>query len=353
MSESTQPDPRADAVGDRPSQTDPEGNGPEANGPVANGPVANGDGVAQVASAGQLAAARAARGWSPSDVASKLGMVPRQIEAIERGDWGALPGQAFVRGAIRAYGKALQVDVEPLVASVGGTVRAAELRPSASLEAPMPRRGALGFDNGGSGSRLTWVLLGVLGVIAIAMYFGRGAQWSQVLEDGAADPGAAGRAIEAVPVRPQGAPPESIRPQSPPSSQSPSSQSSPSPAPPPGDASSTAPGSLAAAAQSGSAGATGQLPAAIVPASAGPAPAGAVAALRFRFEQAAWVEVRDGGGKLLLHGMQPAGSTREIAGRRPYSLVVGNAVHVRLDHGGRDIELGALARQGVARLKID
>lgn len=90
-----------------------------------------------------------------------------------------------------------------------------------------------------------------------------------------------------------------------------------------------------------------------MPASTSTAPAGAVAALRFRFEQAAWVEVRDGGGKLLLHGMQPAGSTREIAGRRPYSLVVGNAAHVRLDHGGRDIELGALARQGVARLKID
>ena len=76
-------------------------------------------------------------------------------------------------------------------------------------------------------------------------------------------------------------------------------------------------------------------------------------ALHFRFEREAWVEVRDAGGKLLLHGMQPAGSERQVAGRRPYSLTVGNATHVRLEHGGREIDLGAIARRDVARLKID
>ena len=341
-------DPQADAVGDGPSQS---------------GLEANGNGGAQVASAAQLAAAREARGWSLSDVASKLGMVPRQIEAIERGDWGALPGQAFVRGAIRAYGKALQVDVEALVDSVGGAVRAAELRPSASLEAPMPRRGALGFDNGGSGSRLTWVLLGVLGVIAIALYFGRGAQWSKALDGGDVGSGASGRAVDTIQVRPQVAPPEPNPPQ-PPSSRSQSQPQpqpqSPSPSPSTGAAgaspmaaASVAPGGVAAATQSGSTAATGSLPGSIGTASAGTAPADAVDGLRFRFEQAAWVDVRDAAGKVLLHGMQPAGSMREIAGRRPYSLVVGNAAHVRLDQGGREIDLGTPGRQGVARLRID
>jgi cytoskeleton protein RodZ len=75
--------------------------------------------------------------------------------------------------------------------------------------------------------------------------------------------------------------------------------------------------------------------------------------LRLRFEREAWVEVRDASGKLLLHGTQPAGSARDIAGRKPYSLVIGNAAHVRLEHDGREINLGAIARQGVARLKID
>ena len=86
---------------------------------------------------------------------------------------------------------------------------------------------------------------------------------------------------------------------------------------------------------------------------AGAPPAAADGALRFRFEGESWVEVRDAGGKLLLYGMQPAGSERRVAGTRPYSLTVGNAAHVRLEFDGRQVDLGAIARQGVARLKVD
>src|SRR5690606_5581073 len=96
------------------------------------------DSITPIATPEQLTAAREARGWSMSDVAAKLGMMPRQIEAIEQGRWEALPGQAFIRGAVRAYGKALQVDVAPLLATLGGQV-APELRPSSSLDSALPR----------------------------------------------------------------------------------------------------------------------------------------------------------------------------------------------------------------------
>ena len=76
-------------------------------------------------------------------------------------------------------------------------------------------------------------------------------------------------------------------------------------------------------------------------------------ALRLRFDSESWVEVRDARGKLLLHGMQAAGSERQVAGRRPYSLTVGNAAHVQLEHDGRRVDLGSIARNGVARLKVD
>jgi cytoskeleton protein RodZ len=277
-----------------------------------------------------------------------------------------------VRGALRAYGKALQADVEPLISSIAGAVRAAELRPSASLDAPLPRHGALGFDNGGSGSRLTWILLGILGVIAIAMYFGRGAEWSRVLEGGPAGAGAPGRAIESVPLKPPALPATPAAPGAAPSAPNPPSSStdplpSAAPASTGGPASTAAPASTGAAtapsptsapaAQSspdGAASASAPSPPADAAATAaGAAASGAGVPLRLRFERESWVEVRDANGKLLLHGTQPAGSARDIAGRKPYSLVIGNAAHVRLEHDGREIDLGAIARQGVARLKID
>src|SRR5690606_7361095 len=93
---------------------------------------------------------------------------------------------------------ALQVDVAPLLATLGAQA-APELRASSSLDSPLPRHGALGFDHGGSGSRIVWILLGVIGVIAIAMYFGRGADLGQVLEPGSGTPG---RAVDVVPLAP-------------------------------------------------------------------------------------------------------------------------------------------------------
>ncbi|MCO5107187.1 MAG: helix-turn-helix domain-containing protein [Burkholderiaceae bacterium] len=372
MSATSQTDPQRDAAGaDAATPAD-------AGADIAGGrPSAV---AAIVATPAQLAAAREARGWSVTDLAAKLGMVPRQIEAIERGDWDALPGQAFVRGAIRACGKALQADVEPLVASVGGAVRSPELRPSASLEAPLPRHGALGFDNGGSGSRLTWILLGVLGVIAIAMYFGRGAEWSRVLEGGPTGAGAPGRAVETVPLQPPAspgaAPAQPVEASAPPPGSSAGAPPQPSKADgeasPAGDraVAGAAPAAAANPAAAASSGADASTIPATAPAnstaaaSAPPAASGATGAaggagaeagdaLRFRFEAESWVEVRDAAGNRLLYGTQPAGSAREIVGRRPYTLVVGNAAQVRLEHGGRAVDLGAIARNGVARLKID
>lgn len=316
----------------------------------------------EVSTPEQLGEARERLEWSVADAAAKLGMVPRQIEALERGDWNALPGLAFVRGAIRAYGKALQVDIGPLLASIGGTVGAAELRPAASLEAPLPRRGALGFDNGGSGSRLTWILLGLLGVVAIALYFGRGPQWAGMLQEDSRGAAGAQRGTEApapaadartrAPDGAAAALPEPLQPPAPlPAPAAPAQPPAADPAAPTGSGASATRGpeasSEAAQASSAAAGNAG---------STAPAGAGAAsdpATLRFRFEEASWVEVRDASGKLMLYGMQPADTTREVAGRRPYRLVIGNAAHVRLQHDGRDVDLGAISRQGVARLRID
>lgn len=368
--------------------------------------------ITQIASLEQLCAAREARGWSISDVAAKLGMMPRQIDAIEHGRWEALPGTAFVRGAIRAYGKALQLDVAPLLATLGSPNGAPELKPSSSLDSPLPRHGALGFDNGGSGSRIVWIILGVIGVVAIAMYFGRGADFGRVLEPGSGGSGP-GRSVDVVPLAPgtgpgagpstgpgagtgdaTRAPSDSTRAAAGDAARSAASDSArPSASDAPG-ASGVGPGATPAAGAAaavpaspagtqsaapttpgGSAGGGAASPAAVAgntstsaaadgASAAGAAQAGAQAAKNaatpaatdavvLRFERESWVDVRDANGKVLLMGTQPANSTREVSGQKPYSLTIGNATFVRVEHGGRNVDLGAVTQKGVARVRIE
>jgi cytoskeleton protein RodZ len=65
-----------------------------------------------------LAAAREAMGLTVEQVADQLKLAPRQVVAIEQGDYDALPNRAVTRGFIRAYAKAMRLDPVPLVAMV-------------------------------------------------------------------------------------------------------------------------------------------------------------------------------------------------------------------------------------------
>jgi cytoskeleton protein RodZ len=65
-----------------------------------------------------LAAAREAMGLSVEQVADQLKLAPRQVMAIEQGDFDALPNRAVTRGFIRAYAKTVRLDPAPLVAMV-------------------------------------------------------------------------------------------------------------------------------------------------------------------------------------------------------------------------------------------
>jgi cytoskeleton protein RodZ len=65
-----------------------------------------------------LAAAREAMGLTVEQVADQLKLAPRQVVAIEQGDYASLPNRAVTRGFIRAYAKAMRLDPVPLVAMV-------------------------------------------------------------------------------------------------------------------------------------------------------------------------------------------------------------------------------------------
>lgn len=66
----------------------------------------------------QMKAQREALGWSIEQAAEQLKLAPRQVIALEEGDYASLPNPAVVRGFIRAYAKILKLDAAPLVATI-------------------------------------------------------------------------------------------------------------------------------------------------------------------------------------------------------------------------------------------
>jgi cytoskeleton protein RodZ len=90
-------------------------NAPSDNQPVKN--EFNGiDSASVVQSIGHLLRnARTAKGLSIDDVSRQLRLSAQQIEAIEKEDFERLPGRTFLRGFIRNYANLVQLDPAPLM----------------------------------------------------------------------------------------------------------------------------------------------------------------------------------------------------------------------------------------------
>lgn len=126
----------------------------------------------QVATPADLAAAREARGMSQVDISHRIKLQVRQVNALEEGQWEALPGKSFVRGALRSYAKLLDVDVAPLLESIGGFAEPTQVHGMHALQSSMSRASGHGFNGGGRGSPILWVIAGLVGVVALVLYFG-------------------------------------------------------------------------------------------------------------------------------------------------------------------------------------
>ena len=93
----------------------------------------------------QMHAARLALGQDISDVASALRIRRDQIEAIEGGDFDALPGRAYSIGFVRSYAEYLGLDEVEMVAAFKSEFDAAQsagpelVFPDAEEESRMPR----------------------------------------------------------------------------------------------------------------------------------------------------------------------------------------------------------------------
>lgn len=285
-----------------------------------------------------LQSQREAMGWSVEQVADQLKLAPRQILALEAGDYAALPSPAVTRGFVRAYAKLLKIDAAPLVAMIemnmpaeaqagNGTVRR-EQRPASFSESRFP-----------VGGKRSKVPVGLIAGVAVVVAAGA-ALWHFGLIPGSQQPASQGvtdgAVLETPVVTPSGAAPaphDTLQNPSVPliSVPAPAGEAAApaapgtttvAPATPPGIAPATAPVTPPAATPSA---------AAVPPAAAAPAPAAAAPAtaggntLVLNVREDSWIGVRPvGGGKALLWREVKAGSTETIDLAGPVTLTVGN-----------------------------
>jgi cytoskeleton protein RodZ len=66
----------------------------------------------------------------------------------------------------------------------------------------------------------------------------------------------------------------------------------------------------------------------------------------------AWLEVTDASGRQLVSSLNRAGAERVVQGRGPFTFVIGNASHVRIEHNGHEFDLKPYTRVEVARFTI-
>lgn len=258
--------------------------------------------------------AREAQGLGVDDVAARLRLMRRQIEAMEADDFDALGQPVFARGFVRNYARLLGLAPDPLLADMGGaTAEPVAVRP----EAPLPSRNWLTSP---------WLLLAlfgvaVLAVVPVALYW-----WLNSDEDEM--PAGATRAPAVAPATPAAA---GTVPADPPVAAE---------APPTPEAVPAVP-----AVQDAGTVAADEAPPAVAPVVRG--------VLQLEFGADSWVEIRDATGRMLHRQLDTAGSSIEVRGEPPFDVVVGNAAQVRMTYNGRPIDLKPFIDVTVARFTLE
>ena len=289
-----------------------------------------------------LQSQREAMGWSVEQVADQLKLAPRQVMALEAGDYASLPSPAVTRGFVRAYAKLLKIDAAPLVAKIEMNMPP-EAQAGATASIPRREQRPASFSQsrlpiGGKRNKVpVGLIAGAIAVIAAGAalwHFGLipGSQQQQATE---------GDAVLETPVVPNGAAPAGPaahddalqNPSVPlisvpaPAGEGPAATPGAAPAAAPGTAPATAPGTAPAATTPAAPAATAPAatlaaPVTAVPAAAAPAPAGGNA-LVLNVREDAWIGVVVGGKRLLWREVK-AGSTETFDVTGPGMLTVGN-----------------------------
>ena len=266
----------------------------------------------------QLRAAREAQGLSLHDVADRLKLSLRQLEAIEAGDFSRLPGATFVRGFVRNYTRFLALDGAPLMALLD------QVYPPQPVDRAEPPAQAVA--GGRSPARFAWLLLPLA---LLGAY-----QWWQSQPAAPAEGGLAPMLHQSASAAVASAPQASVAsvPAAVPASQP--VVAAPAPVAP------IASATVVAAAKP------------VAAAASAPQAAGSKQ-LRLVASGDSWVSVVDATGKRLVFGTLAAGTTRDVAGVPPFKLKIGNAPAMALSYEGAAVDLKDKTRGTTAKLELN
>lgn len=275
---------------------------------------------------------REAAGLSLDMVSQQLKLAPRQVKALEDGEFELLPGRTFVRGFARNYARLLQLDPEAIVnalpGAAGSGLDAPPLNPTAVTmgELPSTGRGRAG------GLRWGFLALAIVIIAGAAAY----AFWQNRLQRGSTAPAEKAPAVQLAP----------------PAAPAPAPVATPTPVPAPTaapDAGTLLPNSgIGAPLDSGEA----TQPAG-APAEPAATPGGAAAApINLLVRGASWVEIKDASGRAVISQTVQAGQSPAIVGSPPFDVVIGNAPDVTLTYRGQPVDLAPFTRGSVARFTL-
>jgi cytoskeleton protein RodZ len=283
----------------------------------------------------ELAAAREASGMGLAEVAQQLKFGLRQLEALEADRFGELPGGTFARGMVRNYARLLKLDPEPLLARLAGRFDAPDSNQlAARFSQPVP------FSDAGRRSTLVYLVAGigiliVIGSLAWQWQRERNApkdlafvkpKPAEPARNPAPPPAAKPAVVAAAPIVEKPAAPVAVEEKKPLETKKLAEVKKPAP----------------------------EEKKSVVLQTAAAAPAtGGVHRIVLRVEtDEAWLEVTDASGRQLVSSLNRAGSERVVQGRGPFSLVIGNASHVRVLHNDREVDLKPHTRVEVARFTL-
>ena len=304
------------------------------------------DSASVVQSVGHLLRnARTAKGLSIDDVSRQLRLSAQQIEAIEKEDFEKLPGRTFLRGFIRNYANLVQLNPVPLLQMLPESTRVI----STYERTPFKNKQISFSSNREKPGNHSLIIAIILFVIILGAYF--------LFENGGWNKNS-DISAESVETKTESAT-ASVEIQLPlPGVVKNTSNTSDSPANKPSEVNNPVPATENTVAQ------------ADVKTESAAENKSAVdktektektvafdkntGHLYFKLTADSWIKVVDGKGATVFEQLKKSGSEQIVTGKRPLSLVIGNASGVNLTYNDKEIDISSYKKQGgTARFTLE
>lgn len=288
-----------------------------------------------------LRRARIAKGMSIDDVSRQLRISVQQVEAIEKEDFGKLPGRTFLRGFIRNYANLVQLDSTPLLQMLPESVPVI----STYERTPLTNKQISFSSNRESSGNNRLIIIIILFAVILGAYFASEYGIWNKTSDSSAMNNEVKKTTEKASVEIQ-------LPLSPTIKNATNTQTNKAPEPSiqinneksQNVESGVKTEALAVSTENKS----------IVQDMEKPAAASSdLGNLYFKFTADSWIKVVDGKGVSIFEQLKKGGSEQIVVGKRPLSIVLGNASGVNLTYNDQEINIPSYKRQdGTARFTL-